>query len=79
MLNWDINSLNLMHEEHLKQAEKDRQAQDFIEEIRKTNPHYNPTLSWFGHRFMDFGGKLLQMSGSEEDRKSVIHPNIHLN
>ena|GEM_PF-1228764 len=79
MLNWDINSLNLMHEEDIKRAEKERQAQEIIDEIRKENPRYNPTLSWVGHRIMEFGGKLVQISGSETDRKAVYNPDAHLN
>ncbi len=79
MLNWDINTVNLLHEELIKQAEKDRQAQDVIDEIRKDNPRYNPTLSWVGHRIMNFGGKLVQISGSEEEQKSAYRPDVHLN
>lgn len=79
MLNWDINSLNLMHEEDLKRAERERKAQEVIEEIRKRHPHYNPTLAWVGHRIKDFGGKLVQISGDEDGQASGYNPNVHLN
>ncbi len=79
MLNWDVNSLNMMQEEIIKQAEKDHLAQEVIEETRKVNPLYNPTLAWFGRRVMDFGVKLVQISGSEEDKQSLYSPDVHLN
>ncbi|MEP7291423.1 MAG: hypothetical protein ABI835_06545 [Chloroflexota bacterium] len=79
MLNWDINSLNLVQEELMKQAKKDRLAQDVIEEERKANPRYNPTLAWVGRRMLDFGGKLVAISGSEDDKHSLYSPDVHLN
>jgi hypothetical protein len=79
MLNWDINNLNLLQDEMLKQAEKDHQAQAAIEESRKENPRYNSTLVWFGKQMIDFGSKLVQFSGSEADREKIDKPEIHLN
>jgi hypothetical protein len=83
MLNWDINSLNLQQEEMIKQARQDQLAQDMIEETRRANPHYNPALAWIGHRIMDFGGKLVQISGNsgdeQKDKASVYSPEVHLN
>ena len=79
MLNWDINSLNQTHEEMLKQVEQDQLAQEVIDELRKSNPHYNSTLAWVGRRMMTVGQKLVQISGSAEDRQSLYEPDIHLN
>ena len=79
MLNWDVNSLTLMQDEMIKQAEKDHLAQEIIDETRKANPLYNPTLAWFGRRVMDFGIKLVQISGSEEDKQTIYEPDVHLN
>jgi hypothetical protein len=79
MLNWDIKSLNLLHEEMIKKAEKEHQAQEVIEENRKANPHYNPTLAWFGRRMVNFGGKLVEISGSEGDKQQLYSPDVHLN
>jgi hypothetical protein len=79
MLNWDINNLTLLQEEMLKQAEKDHLADEAVEESRKANPRYNPTLVWFGKQMIDFGSKLVQFSGSEADRDKLDTPDIHLN
>ncbi len=79
MLNWDINNLNLIHDEMLKQAEKDHLAEFAVQEIRKTNHRYNPTLAWVGRRFVDIGAKLVMISGSDEDKQSIYEPEIHLN
>lgn len=79
MLNWDVNSLNLMSEEMRKQAEKDHLAQATIEENHKENPRYNSTLVWFGKQMIDFGSKLVKFSGSEADRDKLGTPDIHLN
>ncbi|HVU10651.1 MAG TPA: hypothetical protein VHD90_05205 [Phototrophicaceae bacterium] len=72
MLNWDVHSLEQIHDEWIERAEQEHLAQEVIDEERKSNPHYNPTLAWFGHRVMDFGQKIIQMSGSEDDK-------LHLN
>jgi len=79
MLNWDANTLTLMQEESIKQAEKDHLAQEVIEESRKVNPNYNPTLAWVGRRVADIGIKLMQMSGSDEDKRALHDAEIHLN
>ncbi len=73
MLNWDVDSINRIQEENVKQAEKDHLAQEVIEELRKFNHHYNPTLAWLGRRMLVVGTKLVEMSGSEQDS------NLHLN
>jgi len=75
MLNWDVNSLSKKQEEMIKLAEREHLAQEVIDESRKANPHYNPTLAWVGHRIMDVGVKLVQISGSEEDRVAHTHLN----
>ncbi len=62
MLNWDLNTISMVQEELIKQAEHDHLAQDVIDESRRVNPHYNPTLAWFGRRMMDVGAKLVQIS-----------------
>jgi hypothetical protein len=79
MLNWDVDSLGKMRDELLKQAEKDHLAQEVIEDMHKSNPHYNPTLAWVGRRIMNVGVKLVQMSGGKDDRQSAYKPNIHSN
>ena len=79
MINWDINSLNRMQEELIRQAKQDQLAQEVIEENRKANPRYNPTLAWVGRRIVDVGAKIIQVSGSEDDKQSVYSPDVHLN
>jgi len=79
MLNWDANSLSLIQEENIKKAEKEHLAQSVIEETRKSNPNYNPTLAWFGRRVAEVGMKLVQISGSDEDKRSLHDAEIHLN
>ena len=79
MLNWDIKSLSMMQDEIIKEAEKEHLAQEWIAETRKTNPHYNPTLAWVGRQMMDFGQKLVQISGNSDDQRSLYKPDIHLN
>lgn len=81
MLNWDIESLNLQQEEMIRQAQQDLLAQEVIAEARKAHPNYHPTLAWFGHRIMDFGGKLVEIYGDEtpQDKKTIYSPDIHLN
>jgi hypothetical protein len=77
MLHWDIDSLNKMQDEIIKQAEKDHLAQEVIDEAHKSNPHYNPTLAWVGRRIMNVGIKLVQISGSEDEKRSLSQ--AHLN
>lgn len=79
MLNWDANSLSLMQEENIKKAEQDHLAQAVIEEERKVNHNYNPTLAWVGRRMADIGIKLVQLSGSDEDKRALHDAEIHLN
>jgi hypothetical protein len=79
MLNWDVNSLSLMHDEQVKNAEKEHLAQEWIEETRKSNPNYNPTLAWFGRRVAEVGLKLVRISGSDEDKRQLHDAEIHLN
>jgi hypothetical protein len=79
MLNWDLDSLSRMQEEIIKQAQKDHLAQDVIDDTRKSNPHYNPTLAWVGRRIMSVGVKLVQISGSDDDKATLYQPDIHLN
>ena len=79
MLNWDANSLNLIQEENIKKAEKDHLAQALIEETRKVNPNYNPTLAWVGRRIADLGINLVRISGSDEDKRLLHDAEIHLN
>ena len=79
MLNWDMNSLSLMHEEQVKNAEKEHLAQAVIEETRKVNPNYNPTLAWVGRRVAEVGLRLVRISGSDEDKRAFADPDLHLN
>jgi hypothetical protein len=79
MLNWDIETLSKMQDEIIRQAQKDHLAQEVIDDSRKSNPHYNPTLAWVGRRMMSVGIKLVQISGSEADKESLYKPDIHLN
>ncbi len=79
MLNWDIKNLNRIHDEMLKQAEKDHLAEEAVEASREANPRFNPTLVWFGKQMIDFGSKLVQVSGSAADREKLSSPDIHLN
>lgn len=79
MLNWDIDSLSRMQDEIIKQAQKDHLAQEVIDDTRKSNPHYNPTLAWFGRRMMNVGIKLVQISGSDGDKEALYTPDVHLN
>lgn len=79
MFNWDIDDLSRMQDELLKRAEQDHLAQEVIDETRKLNPHYNPTLAWVGRRIMEVGTKLVQISGSETDRQSLYKPDVHPN
>ena len=55
-----------IQEENVKQAQKDHLAQEVIEDTRKVNHHYNPTLAWLGHRMLNVGMKLMEISGSEQ-------------
>ncbi|MFN8450826.1 MAG: hypothetical protein U0521_20160 [Anaerolineae bacterium] len=74
MLNWDIDNMSKFQDEILRQAEKDHLAQEVVDDMRKLNPHYNPTLAWVGRRIMDIGAKLVQISGNESDK-----PDLHAN
>ena len=73
MLNWDVNSLERIHFEWIQRAEQEHLAQEVIDEERKVNPNYNPTLAWFGRRMMDFGQKIVQISGSEDDKNFSLN------
>ncbi|MBI1257336.1 MAG: hypothetical protein GC204_07690 [Chloroflexi bacterium] len=79
MINWDVNSLSLMQEENIKKAEKEHLAQEIIDETRKVNPNYNPTLAWFGRRVAEVGIRLVHISGSDEDKRILHDAEIHLN
>ena len=79
MFNWDANSLNLIQEENIKKAEKEHLAQEVIDETRKVNPNYNPTLAWFGRRVAEVGIRLVRISGSDEDKRLLHDAEIHLN
>lgn len=77
MLNWDVNSLERIHDEWIQRAEQEQLAQEVIDEERKSNPRYNPTLAWVGRRMMDVGQRIIRISGSEADKH--YNPEIHLN
>lgn len=79
MLNWDANTLSLMQEENIKKAEQEHLAQDVIDETRKSNPNYNPTLAWVGRRIAHIGIRLVRISGSDEDKRLLNDAEIHLN
>ena len=79
MFNWDSNSLNLIQEENIKKAEKEHLAQEIIDETRKVNPNYNPTLAWVGRRVAEVGIRLVRISGSDEDKRQLHDAEIHLN
>ena len=79
MLNWDIHSLSLMRDDMVKEAERDHLAQEVLDEVRKSSPHYNPTLAWVGQRMIGFGQRLVLISGSEDDKSSLYKPDIPLN
>ncbi|MEO8393441.1 MAG: hypothetical protein ABI700_10660 [Chloroflexota bacterium] len=79
MLNWDASSLTLIQEENIKKAEQAHLAQAVIEETRKVNPNYNPTLAWVGRRIADLGMNLVRISGSADDKQSLHDAEIHLN
>jgi hypothetical protein len=77
MNHWDMDTVNLIHEERIKQAEQYNRAQSVIDANREENPRYNPTLAWVGRRIMSAGQKLIELSGSVEDRKSVNTPDLN--
>ena len=79
MLNWDVNSVSLIHEEQIKNAEQQHLAQAMIEETRKSNPNYNPTLAWVGRRIAHIGISLVQISGSDQDKRQLRDTEFHLN
>ncbi len=79
MLNWDIDNLKFMHEEMVKQAEKDHLAQAVIDESRHLHHTYNPALAWVGRRLVTVGAKIVAMSGDENDPRAGYQPEIHLN
>lgn len=79
MYNWDMDSVGKIKEELLKQAEKDHLAQEVLEDIHKTHPHYNPTLAWVGRRIMEVGVKLVQISGADADTQAAYKPDVHPN
>jgi len=68
-----------MHDEQVKQAERQHLAEAVIEEARKSNPNYNPTLAWVGRRIAEVGIRLVQVSGSDEDKRQLYEAEIHLN
>lgn len=79
MYNWDMDSVGMLKEELLKQAQKDHLAQEVLEDMHRQNPHYNPTLAWVGRRIMDVGVKLVQISGADEKTQSAYKPDVHPN
>jgi hypothetical protein len=77
MFNWDIKTINMIHEERIKEAEEYHRAQNVIDTNRQENPRYNPTLAWVGRRIMSAGQMLVQISGSDDDKKAVNPPNLN--
>ncbi|NJO83399.1 MAG: hypothetical protein HC828_11650 [Blastochloris sp.] len=66
MLNWDLNTQHLYHQELIEQAERDHLAEEVLREQRKQHGKYNPALAWVGHRIQEVGTRLVEISGKPE-------------
>lgn len=59
---WESHTAKLLHEERLKEAEKEQLARIIQKAQRDADKGYNPALAWVGQRIIDLGSKLVQVS-----------------
>ncbi len=79
MIQWDLDSINRMQAELIERAQKDHLGQEVLDENRRQNPRYNPTLAWVGRRIVNVGAKIVQLSGDADQPRTGYKPDIHLN
>lgn len=66
-MDYELTLAQQMRDEMIKQANKDRLAQEVAEEQRRQHKTYNPALAWVGRRMVTIGSTLLRQSGVDDD------------
>jgi hypothetical protein len=59
----DSQTLTILHQERLDEAARIRLAR---EAQRDGDKAFNPALAWVGHRMMDIGAKIAELSGEQK-------------